>query len=133
MNAPPDLRDALIACLAERFNRLPGQCGGHADALIAEPLARLISSAADADRWGSEYADAMDARMADAITMERVGSALAVFARMDAMDPPEGVRLNDWLPAVTGARAALKESRLQRLLDTASGTVMSKARGRGSE
>ena len=43
MTAPPDLRDALIACLAERFNRLPGQCGGHADALIDGPLAGLIS------------------------------------------------------------------------------------------
>ena len=45
MTAPPDLRDALIACLAERFNRLPGQCGGHADALIDGPLKEAIAAA----------------------------------------------------------------------------------------
>ena len=54
MTAPPDLRDALIACLAERFNRLPEQCGGHADALITrfvmrERRAAAITSAADGD------------------------------------------------------------------------------------
>lgn len=84
--------------------------------------------AATADRDSSNYADAMDARMEDSIVGERIGSCLAVFARMDAMDPPEGVQLNEWLPAVTGARAALQEAGLQRLLDSASGTVESAAR-----
>jgi ABC-type xylose transport system permease subunit len=40
----------------------------------------------------------------------RLRGALSVFAAMDAMDPPEGVPLNEWLPAVTGARAALRET-----------------------
>lgn len=46
------LREALIACLAERFFREPGQCGGHADALIAGPLAtlRARATAAEAER-----------------------------------------------------------------------------------
>ncbi|PXW55589.1 hypothetical protein [Methylobacterium sp. B4] len=34
--------------------------------------------------------------------------ALSYFAGMDAMKPPEGVPLNEWLPAVTGARSALR-------------------------
>lgn len=85
---------------------------------------------AAAERDGSDYADAMNARMEDAIAMERIGAALAVFARMDAMAPPEGVRLNGWLPAITAARAALKEAGLQRLMDPASGTADSEARRR---
>jgi hypothetical protein len=105
----------------------------HGEAVMQRILdveAKATAAEQEAARWGSEYADAMDARMADAITMERIGSALAVFARMDAMDEPEGVRLNEWLPAITGARAALKEAGLQRLLDRASGTVESEARRR---
>lgn len=38
----------------------------------------------------------------------RLRGALVYFAKLDAMEPPESLRLNEWLPAVTGARAALK-------------------------
>jgi hypothetical protein len=34
--------------------------------------------------------------------------ALTYFADLDAMNPPPGVALNVWLPAVTAARAALR-------------------------
>ncbi|MFB0493076.1 hypothetical protein ABIE45_005662 [Methylobacterium sp. OAE515] len=93
-----------------------------ADLLIA--LYRNAAVAlATAERDSSEYADAMDARMADAITMERIGSALAAFARMHAMAPPEGVRLSGWHPAITAARTALKDAGLQRLLDRSPGSA----------
>jgi hypothetical protein len=35
--------------------------------------------------------------------------ALDYFAKLDAMKPPDGVPLNEWLGAVTGARAALRD------------------------
>ncbi|MGW9822247.1 hypothetical protein ACUXK4_004842 [Methylorubrum extorquens] len=40
--------------------------------------------------------------------VEALKGALKVFADMDATDPPEGVLLNEWLPAVTGARVAIR-------------------------
>jgi hypothetical protein len=40
--------------------------------------------------------------------VEALKGALKVFAGMDATDPPEGVPLNEWLPAVTGARVAIR-------------------------
>lgn len=40
---------------------------------------------------------------------EALREALKVFAAMSAMDPPESVPLNEWLPAVTGARSALND------------------------
>jgi hypothetical protein len=39
-------------------------------------------------------------------------AALAYFAGLDAMNPPPGVPLNEWLPAVTAARAAIKASQV---------------------
>lgn len=44
--------------------------------------------------------------------MDRIAAleaALEPFAKLNAMDPPESVPLNEWLPLVTGARAALKD------------------------
>lgn len=95
----------------------------------AAAAAALATAEQEAARWGSEYADAMNARWADAITMERVGSALAVFARI-GINGPEDMPMPEWVAAVTGARAALKEAGLQRLLDPASGTPASDARRR---
>lgn len=40
---------------------------------------------------------------------EAIRAALKVFAAMSAMDPPKSVPLNEWLPAITGARAVLND------------------------
>ena len=115
---------------AEKVMQMAATSGGFHAKHAENATKRAEAAEAEAARWGSDYADAMNARIEDAITMERIGSVLAVFARMNAMDPPEGVRLNDWLPAITGARAALKEAGLQRLMDPASGTPESEVRRR---
>jgi hypothetical protein len=39
----------------------------------------------------------------------RLREVLEYFAKLDAMNPPPSVPLNVWLPAVTGARAALRD------------------------
>ena len=77
MTAPPDLRDALIACLAERFFREPGQCGGHADALIDEFVAPWITRAIAAEAERDEAREEIDLVREDSAQQMRMLDAIA--------------------------------------------------------
>lgn len=126
MTAPADFREALIACLAERFNLLPEQCGGHADAilkLIAEPTAeneqlrRALGCHMQADAYRETLPDSEEdaAGLRKSETWWRLMARCAIAPESDLADAcgsaalqiPEVVAQVE--AAVAAARAGLKE------------------------
>ena len=76
-----------------------------ASALQARRLAAAEAALATATAEAARLRAEVEALRADLHAL--LGAAM-VFADMDAMDPPEGVPLNEWLPAITGTRAVVR-------------------------
>ena len=77
---------------------------------LNEDLGRLLSMKPAPKHQSSSLPACMMPDGAEAcLSYTKLREVLSYFAHLDAMSPPEGVPLNEWLPAITGARAALRD------------------------